>query len=86
MPRAHRDPPPAELVRLGHALRTLRHRQALKQIEVATAAGLTESQVSDLERAQINAGWLLVVRLVEYGLGLTLRDLADAYEDATGSA
>lgn len=84
MPRADRDPPPPELLRLGRALRTLRHRQGAKQIEVATAAGLTESQVSDVERAQMNPGWLLVTRLL-VGLDLTLRDLADAYDDADES-
>lgn len=82
MPRAHRDPPPPELIRLGRALRALRRRQGRKQIEAGTASGLTESQVSDVERARTNPGWLLVGGLVEQGLGLTLRDLADAYEDA----
>lgn len=56
MPRAHRDPPPPELLRLGRALRALRQRGGIKQIEAATAAGLTESQVSDIESAQRNPG------------------------------
>lgn len=80
MPRADRDPPPPELLRLGRALRTLRHRQGAKQIEAGTAAGLTESQVSDLERAQTDARWTTVIRLVERGLGLTLADLAREYD------
>lgn len=81
MPRADYDEPPSELVGLGQALRELRERQGLKQIELATAAGMTESQVSDIERGKNNPGWLLLVRLVTDGLGLTLGDLATAYEE-----
>lgn len=80
MPRADYDEPPPELANLGRALRELRERQGLKQIEVATAAGMTESQVSDIERGKNNPGWLLVTRLVADGLGLTLGDLVGAYE------
>lgn len=78
MPRADYDNPPDSLVHLGHALRALREDRGLKQIELATAAGTTESQVSDIERAQNNPGWLLVARLLD-GLGATVADLADAY-------
>ncbi len=80
MPRARYDEPPAELVNLGLALRELRERQGLKQIELATAAGVAESQVSDIERGKNNPGWLLLARLVTDGLALPLGDLADAYE------
>lgn len=80
MPRADYTTPPAELERLGEAVRTLRKRRDLKQIEVATNAGLTESQISDIENARNNPGWLLVMRLVTDGLGLELRDLVGAYE------
>jgi hypothetical protein len=45
------------LVALGTALR---EREGLKQIELATAAGMTESQISDIERGKNNPGWLLV--------------------------
>jgi transcriptional regulator with XRE-family HTH domain len=40
----------------------------LKQIELAAAADATESQVSDIERAQNNPGWILITRLLD-GLG-----------------
>jgi transcriptional regulator with XRE-family HTH domain len=82
VPRANYDNPPPELVQLGQALRELREEKSLKQIEVATAAGVTESQVSDIERGKNNPGWLLIVRLVVDGLGLTVGDLAGAYTRA----
>lgn len=81
MPRADYTTPPAELERLGQAVKALRKRRDLKQIEVATGAGLTESQISDIENARNNPGWLLVTRLVEDGLGLEMRDLVAAYEE-----
>ena len=81
MPRADYDQPPVELVHLGRAIKTLRERQGLKQIELATAAGVTESQVSDVERAKNNPGWLLISRLLD-GLEVTLGDFAEAYAQA----
>lgn len=83
MPRAEYKPPPAELVRLGSALKTLRQRRDLKQIEVATGANMTESQISDIENARNNPGWLLLMRLLVDGIGLELRDLVGAYEDVS---
>lgn len=80
MPRADYDESPAELLGLGLAMRELREERGLKQIELATAAGMTESQVSDIERGKNNPGWLLVMRLLVDGLGMTLGDLAAAYE------
>lgn len=50
----------------------------MKQIELSTAAGTTESQVSDIERAANNPGWILIARLLD-GMGATVADLADAY-------
>jgi transcriptional regulator with XRE-family HTH domain len=82
VPRADYDDPPSELLRLGRALRALRQRKGLKQIELATAAGISESQVSDIERGKNNPGWRLIVRIVVEGLGLTISDLADAYARA----
>ncbi len=79
MPRARHDPPPPELLRLGEALRALRRHRSMKQIELATAVGVSESQVSDVERGRNNPGWLLVCRLLD-GLGASLGDLAEAYE------
>lgn len=81
MPRADYGESPPELVRLGAAIKELRKRQGLKQIELATAAGMTESQVSDIERGKNNPGWLLLMRLVD-GLGVAVSDLADAYAQA----
>ena len=81
LPRASYDNPPKPLVHLGHALRSLREEKGMKQIELGAAADATESQVSDIERARNNPGWLLVVRLLA-GLGATVGDLADAYARA----
>lgn len=78
MPRASHNNPPDSLVYLGRALRELREQRGLKQIELGAAADATESQVSDIERAQNNPGWVLIARLLD-GLGATAADLADAY-------
>lgn len=82
MPRANYDESPPELRRLGRAVRELREAADLKQIELATAAGVTESQVSDIERGKNNPGWILLTRIVTDGLGLKIEDLASAYEGA----
>lgn len=66
---------------LGRALKALREDRGLKQIELAAAAGATESQVSDIERARNNPGWVLVSRLL-HGLEADLEELADAYARA----
>lgn len=79
MPRARYEESPPELAYLGKALRELRESAGLKQIEVGTAAGVTESQISDIERGKNNPGWRLIARIVNDGLGLTIRDFADAY-------
>lgn len=81
MPRADYDNPPEALIALGRALRELREQKGLKQIELGTAAGATESQVSDIERAKNNPGWVLIARLLD-GMGATVGDLADAYARA----
>lgn len=78
VPRADYENPPESLRYLGRALRALREERGLKQIELATAADATESQVSDIERAQNNPGWVLIARLLD-GLDATVADLADAY-------
>lgn len=81
MPRAEYHNPPDDLVQLGRALKALREDRGLKQIELAAAAGATESQVSDIERAQNNPGWVLLTRLLQ-GLEASVDDLADAYARA----
>ncbi len=82
MPRARYDSPPPELARLGSALKALREERGLKQIEAASRADITESQVSDIERGKNNPGWMLLMRLLRAGLGANLDDLAAAYENA----
>jgi transcriptional regulator with XRE-family HTH domain len=82
VPRANYDTPPPELARLGVALKALREERGLKQIEAASGADMTESQVSDIERGKNNPGWLLLIRLLVNGLDADLGDLAVAYERA----
>jgi len=65
---------------LGAALKALREERGLKQIEAASQADMTESQVSDIERGKNNPGWLLLIRLLVAGLDADLNDLATAYE------
>jgi len=85
VPRARYETSPPELARLGSALKTLREARDLKQIEAASRAGMTESQVSDIERGKNNPGWLLVMRLLNAGLDASLHDLAAAYESVDDS-
>ncbi len=85
MPRARYDTPPPELARLGAALKALREERDLKQIEAASRADMTESQVSDIERGKNNPGWLLLIRLLVAGLDADLGDLATAYEGVPDS-
>ena len=85
MPRARYDTPPTELARLGAALKALREERDLKQIEAASRADMTESQVSDIERGKNNPGWLLLIRLLVAGLDANLADLAVAYERVADS-
>jgi transcriptional regulator with XRE-family HTH domain len=61
-------------------LKALREARGLKQIEAASRADMTESQVSDIERGKNNPGWLLLIRLLTAGLDANLGDLAAAYE------
>jgi transcriptional regulator with XRE-family HTH domain len=82
VPRANYDTPPPELARLGAAMKVLREERGLKQIEVASGADMTESQVSDIERGKNSPGWLLLIRLLVDGLDADLHDLATAYERA----
>jgi transcriptional regulator with XRE-family HTH domain len=85
VPRADYSNPPDSLVYLGHALRWLREERGLKQIELGAAAGATETQVSNVERAKNNPGWTLVVRLLE-GMNATVAELAEAYARAEREA
>ena len=81
MPRAHYDEHNApELASLGAAVRDLRTARGLKQIEVAAAAGITETQLSEIENGKANPGWLIVSRLISRGLNASMRDLAERYD------
>jgi transcriptional regulator with XRE-family HTH domain len=40
--------------RIGHALRVLRQRRGLRQSEIAAAAGVAQSTISDVERGQLS--------------------------------
>jgi transcriptional regulator with XRE-family HTH domain len=82
VPRARYDTPPPELAQLGAALKALREERGLKQIEAASGAKMTESQVSDIERGKNNPGWLLLIRLLVDGLGTDLNEFAAAYRRA----
>jgi transcriptional regulator with XRE-family HTH domain len=82
VPRANYDSPPPELARLGVALKELREKRGLKQIEVASGADITEAQVSLIERGKNNPGWLLLMRLLVDGLDADLGELTAAYERA----
>jgi transcriptional regulator with XRE-family HTH domain len=81
MPRADYDNPPDSLVYLGQAIRVLREDRGLKQLELSAAAGTHESQVSDIERANNNPGWVLIARLLE-AMSATVTDLGEAYARA----
>jgi len=81
VPRADYENPPDALRYLGSALRALREDRGLKQIELAAAADATESQVSDIERARNNPGWILIARLLD-GMDATVADFANAYNRA----
>jgi transcriptional regulator with XRE-family HTH domain len=78
MPRAdHRSEPSPELRRLGAAIRELRESRELKQIEVAQAANVSESRVSEIESGLSDARWTTVEKVLK-GLGVTLAELAEA--------
>jgi transcriptional regulator with XRE-family HTH domain len=79
VPRANYEEPPPELLRLGGAVKELRKQQGLKQIELATAAGMSESQISDIERGKNSPGWRLLVRVID-GLGVSLAEFGQAYD------
>lgn len=66
-------------------MKALREARDLKQIEAASRAEMTESQVSDIERGKNNPGWLLLIRLLVAGLDADLGDLAVAYERVADS-
>jgi transcriptional regulator with XRE-family HTH domain len=63
-------------VALGEAIRELRMEVGLTQEELAHRTGITVSQVSRIERGQVDPRWTTVKRIA-HGLGLRLTELAD---------
>lgn len=80
MPRAdYRSGSPAELRRLGTALRELREQAGLKQIELAADSGLSESRISEVENGKSDLRWSTLVRMLK-GLGVSIGEFAAALE------
>ncbi|MFN8017466.1 MAG: helix-turn-helix transcriptional regulator [Acidimicrobiales bacterium] len=66
----------ADLIALGDRLRTLRQAAGLTQEQVAEAAGLHWTYVSQIERGTRNLGYRNIVRLAE-AVGVTAPHLID---------
>ncbi len=64
---------------LAIAVRELRARKALKQEEVAEAAGLGRNYMTTLEGGRTNPSFEALVRL-SHGLGIPLSELIATYE------
>jgi transcriptional regulator with XRE-family HTH domain len=79
MPRADRETPLPELLALGRALRALREERGLKQIEVATGAGMTEPQVSETEAGLNDCRYSTLIRMLD-ALGVTPGEFAAMLE------
>jgi transcriptional regulator with XRE-family HTH domain len=50
--------------RIGRSLRVLRQRRGLRQSEVAAAAGVSQSTISDVERGQVSGLPLVILRRI----------------------
>ncbi|MCU1675447.1 MAG: transcriptional regulator [Frankiales bacterium] len=66
-------------VRLGQAVKAVRHGAGLTQEEVSRASGLHPTYISDIERGVRNPGWDAVTRLAG-GIGVSLVDIVRQYE------
>jgi XRE family transcriptional regulator, regulator of sulfur utilization len=64
---------------LGAAVRRLRAERRLSQEQLAHEAGLTTAALARVERDQSNPTWA-TVRQIAAGLGVSLRELAEAVE------
>jgi transcriptional regulator with XRE-family HTH domain len=62
-------------VRLGRAVRALRHEQGLTQEQLAEAAGLHWTYVGGIERGERNPSWDNVVKLAR-ALRIAVSELA----------
>ena len=65
------QPPPRDL-RLGRALRTLRRRKSLGQVELARNAGVSHTLVSRLERGHVEGVTVKALRTVFEALGASV--------------
>jgi transcriptional regulator with XRE-family HTH domain len=72
-------PSPNRQARLGRAVRTIRNRQGMTQEDLAAAADLHPTYVSDVERGARNPSWDVVARLAE-GMGVPTTDIAAEYD------
>lgn len=59
----------------------MRHERSLRQLEVAQAAGIAESQLSAIERGKTNPTWTTLERIVTQGLEARLSDLTRRYDE-----
>ena len=72
---------PAELDRLGHAIRVRRHTLRLSQERAASSSGLHRNYVGALERGEINPTYATLLR-ISSGLQIPLdRLIANAHRD-----
>lgn len=78
---SRRRSPTPDSAALGDALRGLRQDRGLKQIEVSHDAGISEAQLSEIERGVANPTWLLLTRIVRLGLKAEMTELIARYEE-----
>ncbi len=73
-------PPDEQLRALGRTIRSIRRERDLSQEAVAGAAGVHPNQVGRLERGTADVYTSTMLRVVA-GLGVSLSDVARAYEE-----
>lgn len=82
-PRADHEPPP--FGHLGPALRWLRLRRGLRQMDLAAAAGLSNSQLSEYEMTRTRPTIEVLERIL-LALDANIWDLADAFSMVGGAS
>ncbi|HMJ35011.1 MAG TPA: helix-turn-helix transcriptional regulator [Baekduia sp.] len=70
----------APQVRLGRAVKSVRHGRGLTQEQVSAGSGLHPTYISDIERGVRNPGWDAVTRLA-LGIGVSVQEIARRYEE-----
>ena len=65
--------------RLGRAVKAVRAQHGLTQEQVAAAAGLHPTYLSDIERGARNPSWEVMTRLAA-GIGVSIVEIARAYD------